>query len=148
MLGHTQITIYNYDINKKIDSLMLIGITPLFIFVHVHKCLKYRNTQNKHRNKTTGIFWILYFWRKMTKRFILYSLLYCSPFQKAWLSKFIQPSGFGHHHILQGILGNELQRPNTMHIVLFVKSGCELNKDRSTAADSQQVENHLRDNKK
>jgi len=84
----------------------------------------------------------------MTKRrFILDSLPYCSLFQKAWLSKFIQHSGFGHYHILQGMLGNELQRLNTMHIVLFVSLG-ELNKDRGTAADTQQVENHLRDNEK
>lgn len=105
----------------KIDSLMLIGIRLLFIIVHVPKCLKYRNAQNKHRNKTTGLVWILYSRRKMPKRgFILDSLPHCSVFQQAWLSKFIQPSGSGHYHILQGILGNELQTPNTMNTVLFV----------------------------
>jgi hypothetical protein len=45
------------------------------------------------------------------------------------------------------MLGNQLQRLNTMQCAV-IKSGLELNKGRGTAADTQQVQNHLRDNEK
>lgn len=102
---------------------MLIGITSFifFFFVHVHKCSKCRNTQNKHRNKNHKAILNSTFLKKNdNEEIILDSLPYCSFFQKAWLPKSIQLSGFGHYHILQGILGNELQRLNIMHMELLV----------------------------
>lgn len=106
---------------KLIDSNMH-HFFYFFFFVHVHKCLKCRNAQNKHRNKNHKaiILNTKVLKKNDSEEISSDSLPHCSFLQRAWLSKSIQLSDFGHHHILQRILGNELQRLNIMHLVLLV----------------------------
>lgn len=107
------------------DSMLIGTILFLFSLVHIHKFTHSHASsggmlKTNTETKIMGAILNSIFPKKNNKEDTYFGFTSTLLFQKAWFSKFIQLSGFGYYHILQGILGNELQRQSTMRIVLFI----------------------------